>query len=74
MCVLFVVWVKFCFEIYALVSLYSCLVWYFCILYCVLCFVFLFYWCYGSLTPNEDIMRSKCGGGEPCSYFLRKKV
>ena len=54
-----------------LVYLYSCLVLCFCIIYCVLCFVFLFCWCCGSLAPNEDTVRSTCGDGEPCSYFLK---
>jgi len=45
-----------------------------------LCFImfcgfgFWFCWCYGSFTHNEDIVRSRCGGGEPCSCFLETKI
>ena len=35
-------------------------------------FAFLFYWCRGSCTHNEDIVPFRCGGGESRSYFLQK--
>ena len=71
-CVLFVVWARFCSEIYVLVYLYSFLILFFCILYCVLCFVFLFCWCCGSLAPNEDTVRFRCGVESHALAFWKK--
>ena len=57
-----------------LVSLYSCLASCFYISQCVLCFwIFCLLVC-GSFAPNEAIVRSRCGGGEPCSWFLKKNL
>jgi len=38
-------------------------------MFCIL----VFSWCSGSSTHNEDIMRSKCGGGESMPHTLEKK-
>ena len=35
-------------------------------------FAFLFCWCRGSCTHNEDIVPFRCGGGESRSCFLQK--
>ena len=35
-------------------------------------FYFLFCWCRGSCTHNEDIVPFRCGGGESRSCFLQK--
>ena len=35
-------------------------------------FDFLFCWCRGSCTHNEDIVPFRCGGGESRSCFLQK--
>ena len=37
-------------------------------------FDFLFYWCRGFCTHNEDIVPFRCGGGESRSYFLQKVI
>ena len=50
MCVVSAVWVRFCFQIIRVGGFVS----------------FLFCWCRGFFTHNEEIVRSRCGGGELC--------
>jgi len=39
-------------------------------LFMLVVFGFLFSWCHGFFTHNEDIVTFRCGGGEPCSCIL----
>jgi len=53
-----------------LVIVVFCYVWSSCAFYCLLCFC---YWCGGFLAHNEDIVRSRCEGGEPYSLLKNLK-
>ena len=41
-------------------------------LFVLVVFYFLFCWCRGFFTHNEDIVPFRCGGGESRSCFLQK--
>ena len=43
-------------------------------LFVLVVFGFLFCWCRGFFTHNEDIVTFRCGGGEPRSCFFEKKI
>ena len=43
-------------------------------LFVTVVFGFLFCWCHGFFTHNENIVTFRCGGGESRSCFLHKIV
>jgi len=51
----------FIFRLFVLVSFSSCLVYCLCMFSCVYSFGVLYYWCYGSLPHNEDIVAFRLG-------------